>query len=162
METFFLRELRALARCIHLVDILFKRTAFVACVIEVLTRSISTIICFHLKLALRQLAHQLSSGCIEIQMSEAISFTQHHKLITREVKVSIRSLIHISFIFFSQDKLRCSAARIDSIEVETILMTVQGKHHQLILFARELNTWDVAICFERYLHGARHAAFDVV
>ena len=95
-------------------------------------------------------------------MLVAVAFAQQYKLVTREVRISISSLIHIAFVFLAQNELRSCAPSIDRIKIQTVLVTIEGKHHQFILLPRELNARDVTVSIERHLHRASHTALDVI
>ena len=81
VETFIVGEFGFLTLGIYLIDVLLKWTAFVAGIIEMLPCGISAIVISYNEIALGELANELSSTRVKIEMSISIAIRKKDELL---------------------------------------------------------------------------------
>jgi len=90
-----------------------------------------------------------------------VAFTHHHEVFGIEGQVAIGFFLDVLVGFIAHYEFAEGAARITEVQIEAVLMTVQGRDGQYVRIISEMDTWNIAVHIERKIHLTSHSALDV-
>ena len=78
-------------------------------------------------------------------MVVTVAFAHHHEVFRIEGQVAIGFFLDVLVGFVTYHELAEGTARIGKVQVETVLVTVQGRDGQHVRIVSEMDTWNIAV-----------------